>query len=329
MIDVRQIACLMFLALGSGVACAQRVGDTVTITLRSRVETPHELVAMRDLAVISGGPERTRSEIADLDISELEHVGDQDVISGERISYRLLLNGYGKNEVKVVGRSVAVQRRGDYSSDELVMKSIRPALADAFHVAPNDLDLRFTRPINKLTESLDSGSVLKPFPPEKPRLGAVSMHVGIYSENNLVTTIPVNLQVRLLRSVPVARSTLSPRDVLSADDIEWTRLPVATRDLFEQDAELTGRVLRRRITPGQVLRPADVSTRSNAANSYVIQSRSPVRLIARKGELRVVMGGAVSMQRGKIGQTIRFQNPSTRKIIFAKIIDSNTAEIRL
>lgn len=321
------ISVLLALLGCSFTACAD---GNVTITLAPEVVVESAIVKLVDLARVEGTNQRMVALLGDLEIAELPNIGDVDRVSRTRVEYLLLLEGISKSQVQVDGEQVNVTRGHRLTLDEKVTQAIRVAFAEKLNVPTSDATVHLTRPLGNIEPVVrERGVDLRVFPFQSARLGASVVRLGAYSNGRLVKAFNVAVEVGIRRLVPMATRSIGRNQPLTDDDVEWKLATVRNSEYLPEGTELVGRSVITNLKIGEVLKPSHLSRASSRQNAYVIRARDNVKIVAKKGPLRVTMGGGIAMQRARIGDTIRVQNPTSKRVIMARLINADTAELQL
>jgi flagella basal body P-ring formation protein FlgA len=124
------------------------------------------------------------------------------------------------------------------------------------------------------------------------------------------------------RTVPVASRPLKRGDVVSAGDIELSRVSKArvTRDAIENLGDLVGYQLTRNVGQGEMLSAAMVMI------PPVIKAGSRVTLLFKQGRLEVTASG-VALESGIRGAEIKVRNDSSKKIVSGKVVEDGLVAV--
>ncbi len=122
--------------------------------------------------------------------------------------------------------------------------------------------------------------------------------------------------------IPVPKRLISAGEIISAGDLEWE--PVHLRRLSGTsltDAEqLIGRVAKRPLKAGQILRQSDVAV------SPVIRKNDLIRLVVTTGQMTLTVQGK-ALQDAALGQTVRVINVNSNRQLSGTVIDAGTVAI--
>lgn len=300
-----------------------------TIAMLPNVLVEKAMVRLADIAKIDGTNPNLVKQLRELEVTDLPQIGAGEYVKKTRIGYLLLLAGIDNSKVEITGDISTVLRTGMRTVDERVTFAVATEFARKLGVPQSDFTVHLTRPLSKYDRVLRSPKVeLRAFPVRTARLGPNSMRMGIYADNRLLQTFSASVDVGILRNVPVTKRIVTRNMKLSADDYEWKRVAIRDLDYLPEDTDLVDKRLTVRLNPGDVIRPGHIRKHVEPKQPFVVNTRDNVKVIARKGPLLVTLGGAVALDRGRVGDTIRVRNPDSQKILTAKLISPDTAVTR-
>lgn len=314
----------------------------VSLRIRSQVVAPDALVRVAHVARVLGGNHAAREAIGFVDLTELPRPVDVERLSKRQVEMRLLLAGVPRDSFRILGAdSVEVRRQppsGDsipHVSDEppeppsinmVVLRSVRRQLAEYLAVDPSEMKVRLLRPLSSLPEELleqpdrfEYDAML----PERLRLGTMGMRVRVLKDGILLRTLPVTLDVRVMRDVVVTSKVIAAGQVVTAEQVSIARRAIADVPLAAA-GEIIGNHARISMQPGHAIRPRDM--RARQAAPFAVRSGDIVRMIAHDKTLHVSAAGQV-LQQGRIGDSVRVRNVSSRKVLVGKVKSQSEVEI--
>ena len=316
----------------------------VQLVLPNAVSVDHELVRVGHVCQVVGGPLALRQRISRLDIEQRRADSKPVSITADQIVARLLLDGIPRGQFAIGGADsvraqwsatqsqTLAQVQGTQSiNDGGVLAVLREPIARQLGVDAEDLFLRMSRPLPATVRNLQVlGEVeLRPLLRNTVRPGSNSMKLGIYQQEQLLTTFSVGVDVGLMRSVYVASKRLDSGELLTTENVRLQRRTVLGRAATDYATEVIEQRLKRSVRPGQILLQSDLRRQANSAKEIVVRRRDLVQLTARKGKLAVSISGAQALQQGSVGDVIRVRNPESGKIITAQVVGQGTVEVRL
>src|SRR5262245_2905911 len=125
-----------------------------------------------------------------------------------------------------------------------------------------------------------------------------------------------------MAQIPVPKRLISAGDVIAADDLEWqpVHLSRLSGNSLTDAEQLVGRMAKRPLKAGQILRQSDVAV------SPVIRKNDLIRLVVKTGQMTLSVQGK-AMQDAAIGQSIRVMNVNSNRQLTGTVIDAGTVAI--
>ncbi len=125
-----------------------------------------------------------------------------------------------------------------------------------------------------------------------------------------------------MTEVPVLRHRLARNQVIAADDLEWTRVPVARlgRGTVTDPAEIVGKSLRRALRPGRQIRDGDLQA------PLMVTKNSLVTLRLETAHMRLTVQGR-ALESGGLGEVVRVVNTKSNTLIYARISGPNSVVV--
>ena len=125
-----------------------------------------------------------------------------------------------------------------------------------------------------------------------------------------------------MAQIPVPKRLISAGDVIAADDLEWQAVHLSrlSGNSLTDAEQLVGRMAKRPLKAGQILRQSDVAV------SPVIHKNDLIRLVVKTGQMTLSVQGK-AMQDAAIGQTVRVMNVNSNRQLTGTVIDAGTVAI--
>lgn len=123
--------------------------------------------------------------------------------------------------------------------------------------------------------------------------------------------------------IPVLKRLVSAGDTIQADDIDWTssRVDQLAGNTVTDAGQMVGRVARRPLRPGQVLRMSDL------INDPTVHKNDLITIAVQTNNMSLTVRGK-ALEDGAIGQTIRVVNINTKKQLLGVVKDASTVQIQ-
>ena len=125
-----------------------------------------------------------------------------------------------------------------------------------------------------------------------------------------------------MAQIPVPNRLISAGDVIAADDLEWqaVHLTRLSGNSLTDAEQLVGRMAKRPLKAGQILRQSDVAV------SPVIRKNDLIRLVVKTGQMTLTVQGK-ALQDAALGQTVRVVNTNSNRQLTGTVIDAGTVAI--
>jgi flagella basal body P-ring formation protein FlgA len=125
-----------------------------------------------------------------------------------------------------------------------------------------------------------------------------------------------------MAQIPVPKRLISAGETISAEDLEWqpVQLTRLTGNSLTDAEQLIGRVARRPLKAGQILRQSDVAV------SPVIRKNDLIQLVVKTGQMTLSVQGK-ALQDAALGQTIRVINVNSNRQLSGTVVDAGTVAV--
>ena len=125
-----------------------------------------------------------------------------------------------------------------------------------------------------------------------------------------------------MAQIPVPKRLISAGEVIASDDLEWqpVHLTRLSGNSLTDAEQLVGRMAKRPLKAGQILRQSDVAV------SPVIRKNDLIRLVVKTGQMTLSVQGK-AMQDAAMGQSIRVMNVNSNRQLSGTVIDAGTVAI--
>lgn len=132
----------------------------------------------------------------------------------------------------------------------------------------------------------------------------------------------VPVEVQILSNVIVAKRTLTPKEVISEEDLDFT---VANKNrlytgYYKRKEDVVGKVSNHLITAGTILTPKSIQS------PILIHRNQAINIISRSNAVVVTMQG-IAKSDGALNEMIKVFNPSSKRTLDATVVGPNKAEV--
>jgi flagella basal body P-ring formation protein FlgA len=313
---------------------AQAGADTVRIELRPEGSVDSEVIRLNDIARISGCSAVLKTELEQLDISQLTKDTDSVNIRHSLVAIRLQLAGWSTQEFMIFGSAVVnVKRREpqaitDASVEAAALKTMQLTL----NVGADQLRVQLNSPfMSSLTKRMQQDDSLRVevLPPVNSRIGAASLTVRFWRGDQLIYARTGKFEILRRQQVAVTRTSLPRNHILTERDfqIENRFMAIAADQLDEK--QVLGRQVRGTLKAGDMISLRDLQPAAIPQQQELIRARDNVQITAVSGRLKVHLTSAQALQNGRLGQTIRVKNLKSNEIVTGRVTAPGQVEIRL
>jgi flagella basal body P-ring formation protein FlgA len=213
-----------------------------------------------------------------------------------------------------------------------VEETARRALSGQFNLSPDDLNVKLLSPFFgswlPQTEP-ETAFRIELMPSPQLPLGRSQLTVRILDGERVIAARPASFEITRRQSVVVALSSLERSQVVTAESIrEEMRYVDAPVDRLTAQ-QVIGHKVAFPLRPEEIITLRHLGEEAVEETPVLVQAREPVRLIARKGVLKVTVPVAEALQSGKKGQVIRVRNLQSNQIVAGVVTGRGEVEVPL
>ncbi len=309
-----------------------------TVSLYAKSEVSNSLVRVTDIAKVYCNDAKLKKEIENLDVEFLSpKTGGKTTISAGQVRIRMRLADL--HGIRVTGSKTMVQRKNTRSQKNttrntsqleqtirnLAAQKIKNALANFYQVPPDWVSVEAIS-ITKLPRPDATALTIEILDSLRDLIGKRTISLVVLSNGKPLMKTQLVSSIIVSKNVLIATRDKQVNDrMLNGDYIMEKKLFVSRsiNDALHQTND--NMVVKRPIRRGSILSASDFK-KLKTSNRPVVASNDVVTVVAQKGRIRVTLAGAISLDSGKVGDSIRVKNPKTNKIFRAKIV--SPTEIR-
>jgi flagella basal body P-ring formation protein FlgA len=279
--------------------------------------------------VTDPSPQRAAA-LKDLDLAEFK--GGELTLTRSLIEIRLQLAGYDSSDVAMTGADQIVigESQSVALTDMAVEQAVYRALCQQYEVPRDDLQVKLASPfIGPWLSSADQKKsvCLELMPTPQLPLGRVQLTLRLLDGERVLAARPAAFEISRRQTVVVAMSSLDRGAILTANHVrEEVRFVDGALDQLTV-GQVTDRKLLTPLRPGDVLTLRHVGEPAVAESPVLIQAREPVRLVARKNGLKVVIPVAEALQSGREGQLVRVRNLQSNQVVTGRVVGRGEVEV--
>ena len=288
--------------------------EAPTLTLRDRIMVDSDVVRLSDLfqESLSDG---------DVAVAQAPKAGQTMTLDARFLqqvarAYRLNWKPSSKYQKVTIGRMSQRVTASMVRNAIMVAVQERIGAASDLDIALDGGDLEFDLPTD--VENSVTVSAIN-FDPNSNRFAAVLVAPAdgppVIQRNVFGTAYE-------MAQVPVPRRLISAGEIIAADDLEWqaVQLTRLSGNSLTDAEQLLGRMAKRPLKAGQVLRQSDIAV------SPVIRKNDLIRLVVKTGQMTLSVQGK-ALQDAALGQTVRVVNVNSNRQLSGTVIDAGTVAI--
>lgn len=336
----------------------------VLVELLDEIQVAPGVVTLGEIAELSGGNGGIRDELSRVRIAMLGPGTKELNLTRRRVEVALRLSGLdescelvGVDEVTVIAqrdrgvrRASLTRRVADDSPDDSAETSVetageeigerrgaRPASTGQLPLERQILEQVASRlqlepsRVRVTLLSTPSGvsdeAILQPSI-TSVQLGAGQVRLRVWELGKFTGMSQVNCHIEAELPVVVSRRGVPAQRVLTEEDLvvesQWVDSGTAAPESVDL---LLGRQLRQPVAAGVRVRLADTSE-IRTQDQYVVRPRELATVVSRAGAVTVTLRNARVLDNGKIGDVVRFENPSTERVAYARVTGPGRLEIQ-
>jgi len=318
------VTALAVLMLFAGTSMAVKEPDLL-VNVKTKAQVKKEKIFLKDIAVITGPEVALKNELGQVYITRAPNPGQSINIRKDYLIHRLRLTGLPLNLVKwSLPRMVHVSRESQTIKPALVKKIFKAYLSSNSPYRDHDWELVKLQ-VGALP-CLPAGSLtykIIPCPSVNPN--RLSLIIYFFVDEKEEGRIRVTGQINLFQEVLVAAQTIEKGQVIKAGDVKMARVNLGRlrEAALSSPEQAIGYINgRHRLHPGQPILSSDLKKPIEVKRGDIIT------IIVECGTLRVTTVGQAKKDGAK-GDKIPVLNLDSKKVVMARVISSNLAQIDL
>lgn len=311
---------VLIIAISSSEAHAQAIGTAVRINGRAEVVVADPTIKLQHIADIDSTriqDDEAIIELRNIVIAQSPKAGERVILEGERILEKLRNQGVRLDQIRYTfPRQISVTR----AYRELMSEELERAVSMFLGRSEKQVELR----------KLVMGTPVK-VPADANAVEVVDLkvtapgHIGV-DFKAASSSEDVRFSLKGLadewKLLPVASAPVKRGDIITGEVIEMKKVngTGVSRDVLENIGDIVGHSVTRDIGQGEVFRQGAVVV------PPVVRAGSKVTLVFRQGGLEATATGTAT-ESGIIGQEIKVQNESSRKLVAGKVIEPGVVSV--
>jgi flagella basal body P-ring formation protein FlgA len=300
--------------------------EPVTIAVRPAATVDAARITLADVAAIAGGSRPLTERLAAIDLGPAPSPGAEKEVNREFLALRLRQEKVAPQAIAWAGAErTRVERKAERVAGTTIAQAAVEHVRKALPWPDEDLVVEVTRTPADL--SLPSGagepSYTVTVPPGSRFLGALPCSVTITRGVRVVGRTSVVLTVRVFQRLVVARHKIRGGERITKDNVrlQRTELTSLTTEALTDLADALGQEAR------QDIQPFAAVTRAMVSAPRVIRRGAIVSLVADMPLVQIRARG-IAQEDGVVGQWIAARNADSQRVVYGRVRDAETLEVR-
>jgi flagella basal body P-ring formation protein FlgA len=305
------------------IACEADAAGLIGIRLSPNVDVNDDTILLGEIAEIEGGEPILTQKLKDIVIASSPLPGKSRTIEKQTFKMRLIQNGINLSQLSLqIPAKVVVTR----NHVEVSVERIKTLVSD--YIEQNVIKNHANGSIKDIQVTdrllLPNGRItFKVIPPRnRDMFGKVPFSVQFNVNGKFYKRVWAIAKVELMAEVVFTKKPLGRHRPITESDIVLRKMDLAKlpSDVITDPDSVLGKRTRRAIGSNTVMR-------ANLVESPPLVKRGDVVVIlAESGGLRITALGQVK-KKGRLGESIPVMNYDSKKVVYARVIDSNTLKV--
>ena len=319
----RYIVGLAVLALLWATACNIYASDLTRVHILGKVQIDDEKILLGHIAKIEGSDPQMIHKLSGIELGRSPLPGNSRKLDGAKIKTRLKQNRIDLAQLKLdVPPLITVSR----SFIEVSQEKIKGLVSD--YISANQLSGNSNASIKRIQVSeglrLPSGRISYKIkaPRDRAMVGQVPFAVNFDVNGKLYKRVWTTVTIEVLAEVVITKKPLGRHKPITEDDIMVREMDLAKvpADVITDPEAVLGKRTRRAIGSQTVLRANLVEF------PPLVKRGDVVVIVAETKGLKITALGQVK-KKGALGDRIPVVNFESKKVLYARVVDSNTVKI--
>ena len=318
-ISIYWCLCCLFFFMSTGQAAP------ASVIVAPTTEINRQDVRLGDIAQVYGDDPAQVAALQGIILGRIFRPGDEITLSAQVLSLRARSSGVDCDGIDwQLPPSVVIRRQSQQLDKAVFERLTRQTIAEQMQQAGDKR--RYTLDILNLPETMNvpTGTVTyEAMMPNSIKPAAVSsVQVTVLVDSEVYQKVNCRVRVHMYQDVLTAARPLLVKEVIAPADVQFASKEVNAYDAGSITSleDAIGFVMAKTVKAGDVLLKAMLE------QPILIEKGSSVHICAVVNGIQVQAAG-VALQDGRKGGTIRVRNESSKKILRAKVKNSNTVEV--
>ena len=313
---------LLFLRLAMPAFVHANPGAKIVVSGNSEIN--REEIRLGDISQITGDDPRMVGDLRRIVIGRAPLPGTSRRIDEGNIMLRLKQKGIDSSQIKLeVPERVEVTRGFVLVSKEEIKRIALSYIYQKMDLDQNEVRIKGVQIRKDVV--LPRGNVTCRVEPPRNMdfLGKVPLSVIFSVDRDFEKKVLAVVDIEMLKGVVVTKRPLRRYRQITGDDIEIQEKDLAKlpSNILTSYKEVLGKRTKRAIDANMVLRSDLIEF------PPLVKRGDVVVVVAESGGLRITALGIVKGREGRRGERIRVENLDSKKIIYARVMDSKTVKV--
>ena len=297
--------------------------DSTRISILATVEIDDETILLGDVASIDGPDPLVVQKLKDIVISRAPLPGESRVLEKNNFKLRLKQNGFDLSRLALhMPEEVVVKRNFIEIGPEKIKTLVSDFIFKNTLMDNADVEIKEIQVSDSLR--LPNGRItFKVIPPRnRDLMGKIPFSVHFDVNGKFYKRVWATATVEVVADVVVTSKPLGRHKPITEDDIEVLKMDLAKlpSDVITDPEMILGKRTRRAVG-------AKAPLRTNLVEFPPLVKRGDiVVIIAETGGLKITALGQVK-KKGRLGESIPVINYDSKKILYARVLDSSTVKV--
>ena len=312
----------------AGVLCALFLGNCCSAwgktTLRA-LEKPSvhsEQITLGDVARIEGDDREMIERLRVIELGKAPAPGKMKEMSAYYIEMKIRRSGIDREELTLdLPEKIEVTRGAVEITPQRIENIVKGFILSKMRWDPKAVSIRFSA-VEGIT--LPEGSVTHAVTPRQKEnyLGTANLSVDFLVDGRPVKRVWVTAEIEVSEEVVVSNRSLKRFEVIGKEDVRLERINLAglSPGFITDPGEVTGKRTTRAVEAGIPLRTAFLEM------PPLVKRGDLVTIVAESAALRITTQGVVT-ESGCEGDMVKVINTSSRKELYARVLDARTVAI--
>lgn len=302
--------------------------DCSFVFARTLVEVPGQvsvhsnLIRLGDIAHIKGDDSRLINALKSIELGKAPLPGETREIHTHYIGMKIRQNNIDPETLTLdLPESVEVRREAIEISPQKIETIVKQFIHKKMPWDPKQVTIKISQAKGF---SLATGNITYEVVPQKREdyLGVSNFSVIFEVDGNVERKIWVRAHIDVSREVVVTNRPLGRHDTIAEDDIRLEKMNLAelSASVVSDPLEVIGKRTKRAIDSNQPLRLNFLEV------PPLVRRGDLVTIVAESDTLKITTQGIVS-ENGSKGEMVRVINTTSRKDVYARVVDSQTVAV--